>query len=55
MAHMAHLEICCGHASLKDGVALVFDGIAPAKAALFIVLSEVLPESPVFEHTSKPD
>jgi hypothetical protein len=51
---MAHLEIWCGYAFLKDGVALVFDGTATAKAALFFALSEVLLKSPLFEHTSKP-
>jgi hypothetical protein len=49
-----HLETWCGYASLKDGLALVSDGTATAKAALFIALSEVLPKSPLFEHTSKP-
>jgi hypothetical protein len=48
-----HLAIWCGYASLKDGGALVFDGTAAAKTALFIALSEVLPRSPVFEPTSK--
>jgi hypothetical protein len=42
------------YASSKDGVALVFDGTATTKAALFIALSVVLPKSPLFEHTSKP-
>jgi hypothetical protein len=51
---MAHLEIWCGYASLKDGVMLVFDGAAMAKGALFIALSEVPPNSPLFEATSKP-
>jgi hypothetical protein len=51
---MAPLEIWCGYASLKDGVAFVFNGAATAKAALFIARSAVLPKSPLFEHTSKP-
>jgi hypothetical protein len=51
---MAHLEIWCGYASLKDDVAFVFDGAATTKAALFIARSEVLPKSPLFERTSKP-
>ena len=45
MASLAHLAICCGYACLKDDVALVFDGNATAKAALFIDLKEVLPKS----------
>jgi hypothetical protein len=52
---MAHLEIRRRHASLKDGVALVFDGTATIYAVLFIDLSEVLPNLPLFEHTSKPE
>jgi hypothetical protein len=51
---MAHLEIWCGYASLKDGLALGFDGTATTETALFIALIEVLPKSPPFEHTSKP-
>jgi hypothetical protein len=51
---MAYLKIWCGYASLKDFVALVFDGTATTKGALLIALSEVLPKSPLFEHTSKP-
>jgi len=50
---MAHPEIWCGYASLKDGVALVFGGTLTTRTALFIALSEVLPESRLFEHTSK--
>jgi len=51
---MAHLEICCSYASLKDGVALVFDGTATTKTALFMALSEVPHKPPRLEHTSKP-
>jgi hypothetical protein len=50
---MAHLDIHRRRASLKDGVALVFHGTATTKAALFIDLSEVLPNLPLFERTSK--
>jgi len=50
---MAHPEIWCGYASLKDGVALAFGGTLTTRTALFIALSEVLPESRLFEHTSK--
>jgi hypothetical protein len=38
-----HLEICCGYALVKDGVPLVFDGIATTKTALFLAPTEVLP------------
>jgi hypothetical protein len=54
-SHMTHLEIWCGYASLKAGAALVFDGTVAAKTAPFLALSEVLPKSPLFEHTSKPN
>jgi len=50
---MAHLDIRRRRASLKDGVALVFHGTATTKAALFIDLSEVLPNLSLFEHKSK--
>jgi hypothetical protein len=52
---MAHLEIRGRHASLKDGVALVFDSTAMTKAALFIGRSEDLPNLRPFEHTAKPE
>jgi hypothetical protein len=52
---MAHLEIFRRYASLKDGVALVFDGAATIKADLFIGRSEDLPKLRLFEHTSKPE
>jgi hypothetical protein len=39
---------------LKGGRGIGLDGTATAKAALFIVLSEVLPDLPFLEHTSKP-
>ncbi|GAC1690467.1 MAG: hypothetical protein PVS2B2_28540 [Candidatus Acidiferrum sp.] len=50
---MAHLEIWSGYASLKDGVALVFNGTATTKTVLFIAVSEVLPKAPPFERTLK--
>jgi hypothetical protein len=45
-----------GYATLEGGRGIGLDGTAPTKAALFIVLSEVLPlpELPFLEHTSKP-
>jgi hypothetical protein len=52
---MAHLEICRRYASLKDGVALVFDGTATLQAALFIDRSEDLLKSRLFELTSRSD
>jgi hypothetical protein len=52
MAFLAHFEICCGSASLKDGVALVLD-TATRKATLLIALSEAPPKSSAFEHTSE--
>jgi len=52
---MALLEICCGYASLKDDLELVFDGTAPTKAALFMVMGEILPESPLLERASQPE
>jgi hypothetical protein len=39
---------------VKDGVALLFDGTVMAKTALFVALSDLLPKSPLLEHTSKP-
>jgi hypothetical protein len=39
---------------LRDGVAVVFEGAATTKAALFITLGEALPKFPRFEHASKP-
>jgi hypothetical protein len=50
---MADVEICCRYAPLKDVVALVFDGIAAAKAAPSAVLSAGLPKPSRLEHTSK--
>jgi len=50
---MAHLEFV-RYASLKKGMALTFDGTAAINPSLFIALREVLPQSPLFAHTSKP-
>jgi hypothetical protein len=44
---LGHLAIWCGYASLKDGVALVFDGTAATKPALFLAMNEVLVKSPL--------
>jgi hypothetical protein len=53
MASLARFAIWRGHGSLKDGDALVFDGTATTKAALFVALSEVLRKSSLFEQSSK--
>jgi hypothetical protein len=39
---------------MKKGMALAFDGTAAVNTRLFIALSEVLPQSPLFNHTAKP-
>jgi hypothetical protein len=39
---------------MKKGMALGFDGTAATNPSLFIALSEVVPRSPLFGHTSKP-
>ena len=49
-----HLAIRCGYALENDGVALVFGATATTRTALFVAPSEVLRESPLVEHTSKP-
>jgi hypothetical protein len=46
-----HLAIWCGYARGKEGVALVFDDTATAKAALFPALNEVL-LAPTFLYTN---
>jgi hypothetical protein len=43
-----------GYATLKGGRGIGLDSTATTKAALFVVLSEVLPALPFLEHTSKP-
>jgi hypothetical protein len=53
MASLARLAICCGYTSLKDDLALVFDGNAFAKADFFIALRQGSPQVTAFEHTAK--
>jgi len=48
---MAHLD-GRGQASVNEGMASIFDGIAATKTALFMALSKLSPQPPSSEHTS---
>jgi hypothetical protein len=52
LARHGHLAIWCGYVLANDCVAALFRAAARTKTALFIALSGVPRESPLFEHTS---